>query len=109
MQDPPAQAVDRLVAADIDQPGTRVRRDAVRRPLLHRRSKGILQALLGELEIANEADQRREDATRLVAEDRLDAGRGYPRFACHGTSAANTRIGRTPFEPTLAARPRRAP
>src|ERR1700704_3434202 len=67
-QDLPAQAIDRLVTSDIDQPGARVRRHAGGRPLLDRCRERLQQGLLRELEIADEADQRREDATRLLPE-----------------------------------------
>jgi len=81
-QDLPAQAIDRLVASDIDQPGARARRHACGRPLLEGRRERLLQGVLGELEIADKADQRREDATRLVPEHMLrvagDAACAHP-------------------------------
>src|SRR5262249_61640778 len=102
LQDLAAQPVDRLMATDVDEPGAGVRGNAARGPLLDRRRDGVLQAFLGKLEIADEADQRREDATRPVPERRVDGARGYARFACHGTSSEKTRIGRTSMEPNRA-------
>ena len=67
----PAQAVDRLVAADIDQPGARICRDAFARPLRKRRREGILHGVFGELEIAEQADQRGHNATALMAEQQV--------------------------------------
>jgi hypothetical protein len=43
-------------------------RDAVARPPLRRDREGLLRGLLGEVEVAEEADQRSEDATPLLAE-----------------------------------------
>jgi hypothetical protein len=97
-QDLPAQTVDRLVPSDIDQPGARISRNAFRRPLLDRRREGFLQRLLGELEIADEADQRREDATRLLPEDPLDILRVVASVCRH----PKTMTGRTSMEPNLA-------
>jgi len=39
---------------------------------LQRRRERVLHHLLGEVEVAEEADQRREDPTRFLAEDALD-------------------------------------
>jgi len=68
----PPQLVDRLEAARRDQPRARIAGHALGRPALHRRREGFLQRLLGEIEIAEQADQRREDPARLGAVDRLD-------------------------------------
>ena len=64
--------VDRLEAAGRNQPGARVGRHALARPLLDRRGERVVQRLLGEVEVAEQADQRGEDAARLGAVDRLD-------------------------------------
>ena len=66
------QPVDRLVAADIDQPGARICRDAFARPLNERRGESILHSVFGEFEIAEQADQRGQHAATLVAEQQLD-------------------------------------
>ena len=73
-RDLPADAVDRLVAADIDQPGPRIGRRIGGRPALQRHRERILQRVLGEIEIADEADQRRQRPARLVAEYFFDFG-----------------------------------
>jgi hypothetical protein len=44
----------------------------VARPPLGGRRERVLRGLLGELEVAEEADQGREDARPLVAEDLLE-------------------------------------
>jgi hypothetical protein len=36
---------------------------------LHRRREGIVQRVFGEIEIAQQADERRKDAARLLAID----------------------------------------
>jgi len=72
--DLPAQPVDRLVAADIDQPRPRIGRRIGGRPALQRHREGILQRVLGEIEIADQADQCRQRATRFVAERLFDSG-----------------------------------
>ena len=41
-----------------------------------RRGEGVVQRLLGEVEVAEQADQRGEDAARLGAVDRIDRARG---------------------------------
>jgi len=43
-------------------------RDAVARPALGRDRERLLSGLLGEVEVAEEADERSEDAPPLVAE-----------------------------------------
>ena len=66
------QPVDRLVAADIDEPGARISRDAFARPLHERGSEGILHGVLGELKVAKQADQRGQNAAAFVAENKFD-------------------------------------
>jgi hypothetical protein len=50
------QAVDRAVARGGDEPGGRVGRCPLTRPALRRDGERILDGLLGEVEIAEEAD-----------------------------------------------------
>ena len=76
-RDLPADAIDRLVARDIDQPGARIGRRRRGRPALERHGKGFLQHILGQIEIADETDQRRQRATGLVTEDSFDLGGGH--------------------------------
>ena len=69
----PAQVVDGLEAPSGNQPGARVARDTVARPLLDGGDEGVVQGLLGQLEIAEQADKGRQHAPRLLAVQRLDA------------------------------------
>ncbi len=87
----PANAVDRLAAPHLDQPGARIVRDAFGRPLRQRRRERILQRILRILEIAHEADQRRKRATRLGAKHVFDGDRS------HASPIAQT--GRTSTQP----------
>src|SRR5215470_374691 len=64
-------AVDRLEASRRDEPGARIRRQAFPRPLLERGAKSVVQPLLGEIEVAQQTHERREDAARLRAIDLL--------------------------------------
>jgi hypothetical protein len=67
-----AQPVDRLEPAGRDEPPARIRRRPFDGPALDRRGERVLQRLLGEIEIAEEADESSEDAARLGAVDGLD-------------------------------------
>ena len=64
--------VDRPVAAGGDEPGARVVRRSVARPPLGGRREGLRGGFLGELEVAEEADQGGENPPPLVAEDLLE-------------------------------------
>ena len=55
---PPPDIVDRDVAADHDQPRRGIARRAVLRPALQRAQAGVLERLLGGVEIAEIAQQR---------------------------------------------------
>src|SRR5262249_58673057 len=70
-------AVDGLVASDIDQPRPGISWQLLRRPAFQRRGEGLLQHILGKIEIADETDQRSERAASLVTEDFVDLGRGH--------------------------------
>jgi hypothetical protein len=65
-------AVDRVVACRPHQPGTWVGRRTVARPARSCHRKGLLGGLLGEVDVAEEADQAGEDTAPLVAEDLLE-------------------------------------
>jgi hypothetical protein len=67
-----AKAVDRAVAGGDRQPGARVGRRAVPGPALGRDRERLLRGFLGEIEIAEEADQAGEDTAPLVPEDLLE-------------------------------------
>ncbi len=65
----PAHGVDRLEAAGRDEPRARIVGHAVARPLLDGRRKGVVHRLFGAIEIAEQADERREHAPRVGAVD----------------------------------------
>ena len=65
-------AVDGPVARRGHEPHRRVVGDAVARPALRRDGERLLGGLLGEVEVAEEADQGSEDASPLVAEGLLE-------------------------------------
>jgi hypothetical protein len=67
-----ADAVDGAVARRCDEPGARVRGRAVARPALGGDRERLLGGFLGEIEVAEEADQAGEDAAPLVAEDLVE-------------------------------------
>ena len=71
----PADAVDRLEAARGDEPRHRVGGDAVARPLLDGGPERVLHRLFGEVEVAEQADQRRQHLARIAPEQGRD-GRG---------------------------------
>ena len=59
---PSAHRVDGLEAAGRDEPRPGLLGDSFLRPALHRRREGVVERLLGEVEVAEEADQGGEDA-----------------------------------------------
>src|SRR5439155_16731840 len=67
-----AHGVDGLEAAGGDEPGARIGRHALARPLLDRRGEGFVQRLLCEFEAAEQTDERGEDAARFSSVDRVD-------------------------------------
>jgi hypothetical protein len=92
---PAAQPVDRVVARDGDEPLGRHRRHACRWPTAERHGERLLQRLLGELEVAQRAHERREHPRAVGAVDALER--------CVGTFAyESSRIGRTSTEPACA-------
>ena len=65
-------AVDRPVACCRHEPHARAVGHAFARPALGRDRERLLGGFLGEVEVAEEADQRRNDAAPFVAEDLFD-------------------------------------
>ena len=57
-----SQAVDRLESSGRNEPGAGICGNAVARPLLERRPERVLQRFFGDVEVAQQADQRREHA-----------------------------------------------
>jgi hypothetical protein len=70
-----ADPVDRSVTRGRDEPGAGVLGSSVARPALGRDRERVLGGLLGELEVAEKADQVREDAPPLIPEYLLDQRR----------------------------------
>jgi hypothetical protein len=66
-------AVDRAVAGGGDQPAGGIGGLAVLGPPLGGGREGLGGGLLGEVEVAEEADQRREDTAPLLTEEELEA------------------------------------
>jgi hypothetical protein len=64
-----AQGVDALEAVGRDEPGAMVLRHASLGPLLQRGREGIVQCVLGEVEVAEQPHQRGEDAARVGTVD----------------------------------------
>ena len=67
-----ADAVDRPISGRRHEPGARARGHAVAGPALGGDRERLLGGFLGEVEVAEEADQGGEDASPLVAEDLLE-------------------------------------
>jgi len=65
-------AIDGPVARRGHQPEAGVGRHAVARPALGGDREGLLRGFLGEVEVAEEADERSEDASPLLAEGLLE-------------------------------------
>ena len=107
-----ADPVDRTVAAGRDQPRHRIGRDAVARPPRGRDRERLLGGLLGEVEIAEEADQGREHPAPGVAERPLDFRHGcLPGPIVLGqlaTRSGCSTIGRTSTDPPIRAAGTRA-
>ena len=79
-----ADGVDGLEAARRDEPRAWIVRDPVARPLLERGAKCVVQRLLGDVEIAEQTDQRCEDAARFGAIDGLrDRAHAFSRIVVH--------------------------
>ena len=67
-----ADPVDRAVARGRHEPGARVVGSSLAGPALGGDRKRLLRGFLGEVEVAEEADQAGEDAAPLVAKDLLE-------------------------------------
>jgi hypothetical protein len=67
-----ADAVDGAVACRRQEPRSRIRGSTFARPTLGRDRERLLGGLLGEVEVAEEADEAREDTSPFVAEDLLE-------------------------------------
>ena len=85
-----AQPVDRLAPRRDGEPRAGVLGNAGARPRHERRVERVVERVLREVDVAQVADQRRDDAPVLGAEDRLE--RSYI-----------SQTGRTSIEPCSAA------
>src|SRR5581483_1856368 len=90
-----ANAVDRTIPRRRHQPARRAARHPVARPPLRRDRERLLRGFLGEIEVAEEADQGSEDVAPMLAERVLEV-------AYHST------IGRTSIAPPIRAAGMRA-
>ena len=70
----PAEPVDRPVARGRRDPAARVRRHATHRPLLGGDRERLGHGLLGQVDVAEHADQRRRAAPRLAPEHDVELG-----------------------------------
>ena len=71
-QGPAPDAVDGLVPGCLDDPCTWELRDAGGPPLVHSGRKGFLRRLFGQVEVADEPDQRGNDPAPVGAIDRVN-------------------------------------
>ena len=76
----PAHCIDGLEPAGRNEPGARIGGHAIARPLLQRRPERVVQRLFGEIEVAEQADQRGEDVAGVGA---VDSVRRVARMFCH--------------------------
>jgi hypothetical protein len=92
----PSQEIDGLVPGGADEPCARVAGRAVGGPPLERGRERLLHHLLGEIEIAEEADERGEhagDSSRKDARDRVAAHMAWMgRTSTHPERTAGSRL-----------------
>jgi len=67
----PPELVDGLPPRHRRYPGTRVKGNPIAWPPIERRSHSFLERIFRQVEGATDADERRENATRFLAEDAL--------------------------------------
>ena len=72
--------------------------------MLERRDEGLLNGLLGEVEVSQLADEGRERAAGFLAKDAIDDGMGIGRArgSTLGRQPPNSQIGRTSIAPVCA-------
>jgi hypothetical protein len=85
-----AEPVDRPVAGGGDDPRARAGRDSVAWPAFRRHGEGLLNGVLGEVEVAERADQDRYRAPELLPERLCDGVGGH---------SSQTTTGRTSIVP----------
>ena len=103
-----AQSIDGAIAGGGRDPRARIGRDAPIRPDLERGDERVLDGLLGQIEIAEDADERRDRPSLLFAEEAIDdlVGRGRVSqvadaapIRADGSAEAKSTIGRTSIDP----------
>ena len=103
---PPApQPVDRPVAGRGRDPRAGVVGHAARGPRLQRGDERVLDRLLGEVEVAEDADQRRDRPALLLTEDTVDDGVRID--GRHQAPSADDDRGRGRIDPARLSRRRR--
>ena len=70
-----AQAVDRAVAGDRDDPRGRIAGQPVARPAFERGRERVLDRLLGDVPVTERANQRRDRSPEVLAKEPLDCDR----------------------------------
>src|SRR6185312_12305992 len=67
----PTQGINGLKPSCRDEPGARIGRQPVLRPTLQSCGKGVMQRVLGKIEIAQEANKRGQNSAGLRAVNRI--------------------------------------
>ena len=82
-----ADPVDRAVAGRRRDPGAWVVGDAVRRPAIERDRERLLHGLLGQIEVAEHADERRHRTSGLAPEQAIDDLRCLAHMSMRGLTS----------------------
>ena len=99
-----AQPVDRAVARRGDDPAGRARRQPALGPAPHRLGERVLDRLLGDVDVAEDADQDGHRAAVLLAEDTLDVHVSRVRRTGGPRSAASMASAILPAHASAASR-----
>ena len=91
---PPANRVDGLKAAGRNEPRPGIGRHAVACPLLHGGGERVVQGLFGQFKIAQQSNERREHAPRLVAVHVVDGLAQFQRV--HRTNCRSQEVSLRP-------------
>ena len=68
----PSERIDGLEASGGNEPGTRIGRHAIARPMHDGCEEGFVQRFLGEFEVTKQTNERGENAARVCAVDVVD-------------------------------------
>jgi hypothetical protein len=90
-----AQPVDGMVAGGRGDPAARIGRHAIARPLSQGDGEGLLDRVLGDVDVAEGTDQGGQRPARLLAEDPADLDSVEPFCGVAVTHAVRPRIPRT--------------